>query len=65
VSNASTFRNTDFGKSLGVEIIDSGMRGLLARAIVVIRDGKILHSELVPEIAEQPNYEAALNAATA
>jgi thiol peroxidase len=65
VSNASTFRNPDFGKSFGVEIIDSGMRGLLARAIVVVRDGKVLHSELVPEIAQQPNYEAALNAATA
>ena len=63
VSNASTFRNSDFGKTFGVEIIDSGMKGLLARAVVVIRDGKIIHGELVPEIAQEPNYEAALSAA--
>lgn len=65
VKNASTFRHNDFGTTFGIQIIDSGMKGLLARAVVVIRDGLILHSELVPEIAQEPNYDAALKAASA
>ena len=63
VSNASTFRNPDFGTTFGIDIIDSAMKGLLARAVVVIRDGSIIHSELVPEIAQEPNYDEALKAA--
>ena len=60
---ASTFRNADFGDTFGVRLADSGMRGLMARAVVVIDDkGVVRHNELVAEIAQEPNYDAALAA---
>jgi len=59
----SDFRS-DFGTKYGVEIADSPMRGLLSRAVVVLdADGKIVYEEQVPEITQDPNFEAALNAA--
>ena len=63
VANASAFRSPEFGKDYGIEIIDTQRRGLFARAVVVIRDGKVLFSELVKELTEEPNYEAVLMAA--
>ncbi len=52
-----------FGKAYGVELADGAFKGLNARAIVVINEeGKVTHTELVPEIGTEPNYEAALNA---
>lgn len=62
VETASAFRSS-FAKDFGVELVDSGLKGLTARAIVVV-DGnnKVLHTELVSEIANEPNYEAALKA---
>jgi thioredoxin-dependent peroxiredoxin len=60
---ASTFRNPGFGKAYGVEITDGPLRGLLARAVVVVDgNGKVIYRELVPEIVNEPNYEAALAA---
>jgi thioredoxin-dependent peroxiredoxin len=57
------FRNPAFGKNYGVELIDGGFKGLFARAIVVIgKDGKVKHTELVPQIGQEPNYDAALSA---
>lgn len=62
VQNASSFR-TDFGKTFGVTIVDGVLKGLLARAIVVMDEsGKVTHTELVEEIANEPNYDAALAA---
>ncbi len=59
----SDFRS-DFGKKYGVEIADSPMKGLLSRAVVVLdADGKIVYEEQVPEITQDPNFEAALAAA--
>lgn len=60
----STFRNTPaFAESYGVEIKDSSLAGLTARAVVVLdENNKVLHSELVSEIANEPNYDAALAA---
>lgn len=59
---ASDFR-TDFGKVYGVEMIDGPLKGLLARAVVVLNEeGTIVYTELVPEITIEPNYEAALQA---
>jgi thioredoxin-dependent peroxiredoxin len=59
----SDFRSRGFGKAYGVELIDSGFAGLFARAVVVIDPaGKVKHTELVPQIGEEPNYEAALKA---
>jgi thiol peroxidase len=58
---ASVFRNTGFGGAYGVTLTDGPLRGLLARAVVVLDEGgKVLHAELVPEIAQEPDYEAAL-----
>jgi thiol peroxidase len=58
---ASAFRSSDFGKSYGVAITDGPLRGLLARSVVVLDEaGKVTHTELVPEIAHEPNYAAAL-----
>lgn len=59
----SDFRSFDFGKTYGVELIDGGFRGLLARAVVVINpEGKITYTELVPAIGQEPDYESALKA---
>lgn len=58
----STFRS-DFADTYGVRIIDSPLAGLTARAVVVIdEDDKITYTELVPEVADEPDYESALNA---
>ena len=62
VQNASSFR-TDFGKVYGLNIVDGVLKGLLARAVVVLDEtGKVKHTELVDEIANEPNYDAALAA---
>jgi thiol peroxidase len=62
VTTASAFRDS-FGEDYGVTITDGPMAGLLARAVVVIGvDGNVAYSELVPEIAQEPNYDAALGA---
>lgn len=59
----SDFRNRGFGKSYGVELTSSSFAGLFARAVVVIdATGKVKYTELVPQIGEEPNYEAALKA---
>lgn len=63
VTSTSELRDTSFGKAYGVTITDTVLAGLFARAIVVIdENGKVVHTELVSEIANEPNYEAALNA---
>ena len=62
VSSASTFRS-DFGDAYGVTIADGPMAGLLSRAVVVVdTDGNVAHTEQVPEIAQEPDYDAALGA---
>ncbi len=61
VVTLSDFRNLGFSKDYGVEMIDGGMVGLDARAIVVIdRQGRIKYTELVPVIGQEPDYETAL-----
>ncbi len=62
VKVGSTFRS-DFGSDYGVTLTDGVLAGVLARAVVVIGpDGNVKHSELVSEIAQEPNYDAALAA---
>ncbi|CPR05627.1 thiol peroxidase [Mycobacterium bohemicum DSM 44277] len=62
VKTASAFRDS-FGEDYGVTITDGPMAGLLARAIVVVgADGNVAYTELVPEIAQEPDYDAALAA---
>ena len=59
----SDFRNRGFGKAYGVELLDSSFTGLFARAVIVIDPtGKVKYTELVPQIGNEPNYEAALEA---
>ena len=59
----SDFRSRGFGKNYGVELTDSGFAGLFARAVIVLDpSGKVKYAELVPQIGEEPNYEAALKA---
>ncbi len=59
----STFRNPEFGNSYGVTIVDGPLAGLLSRAVVVIDEtGKIIYTEQVSEIVNEPNYVAALDA---
>jgi thiol peroxidase len=61
VVNLSDFRGT-FGEDFGVTITDSPMQGLLSRAVIVTdENGKVIYTEQVPEIAQEPNYEKALN----
>jgi thioredoxin-dependent peroxiredoxin len=62
VVTLSTFRDTaKFAKDYGVQILDSSLAGLTARAVIVLdENNKVLHSELVSEIANEPNYDAAL-----
>jgi thiol peroxidase len=62
VATASAFRDS-FGEDYGITIADGPMAGLLGRAVVVIGgDGNVAYSELVPEIANEPDYDAALAA---
>jgi len=59
----STFRGRDFHYAYGVDIADGVLRGLTARAVLVLDEhNTVLHAELVGEIANEPNYEAALKA---
>ena len=62
VKVGSTFRS-DFGSDHGVTLTDGKLQGVLARAVVVIGpDGVVKHTELVGEIAQEPDYDAALAA---
>ena len=60
----SDYRYTsDFGEKYGVLMTDGPLCGLLARAVVIISpEGKVVYTELVPEITQEPDYEAALAA---
>ena len=61
VINLSDFPEGSFGKTNGLEITDGPLAGLHSRAIIVVdENGIITHTEQVPEIADEPNYEAAL-----
>ncbi|MGI9644137.1 MAG: thiol peroxidase [Ilumatobacteraceae bacterium] len=62
VKTASTFRS-GFGADFGVNLVDGPLAGVLARAVVVVgADGAVKHTELVGEIAQEPDYDAALGA---
>ena len=61
VTTASTFRNAEFLADYGVGIGGGPLAGLCARAVVVIGDdGNVLHSQLVNEITQEPDYDAAI-----
>lgn len=61
VVTLSDFRSKDFGNDYHVEMTNGPMRGLFARVVVVIdKSGVIKHTEVVPVIGQEPNYDAAL-----
>lgn len=60
---ASTFRSQPFAAAYGVTIIEGPLRELLSRAVLVINEkGVVVYAEQVPEIAQEPDYDAALAA---
>jgi len=63
VTSVSELRNRDFGTDYGLRIIDGPLAGLLSRAVIVIdENGKIIYTEQVPEIAQEPDYQSAIDA---
>ena len=59
----SIMRGREFMSNYGVEILDGPLAGVAARAVVVLNENdKVIHAELVPEIKNEPNYDAALAA---
>lgn len=61
VEMLSDFKTGQFGKDYGLEIIDGAFAGLHSRCIVVINpEGNVVYTEQVPEIGQEPNYDAAL-----
>jgi thiol peroxidase len=63
VTSLSSFRSPEFGSDYGVTITDGPLAGLLSRAVVVLdAANNVLYTEQVPEIAQEPDYEAALAA---
>jgi len=62
VETASAFRS-NFGENYGVTLTDGPLAGLFARAVVIINEsGSVIYTELVPEIAQEPDYDATLAA---
>jgi thioredoxin-dependent peroxiredoxin len=61
VKTGSDFRDGNFGKAFGLRIVDGPIAGLLARSVILLdEEGKVIYTELVPEVSQEPNYEAAL-----
>ena len=61
VITGSVFRAPEFGREYGVLITTGPLKGLLSRAVVVVgADGRVIHAQQVPEIADEPDYAAAL-----
>lgn len=61
VINLSDFKEGSFGKNYGLEMIDGALSGLHSRVVIVLdENGVVKHAEQVAEIADEPNYEAAL-----
>ncbi len=62
VITLSNFRDDAFSKDYGLLMTSGPLKGLLARAVVVINpEGKVVYTELVPEIAQEPDYHSAIN----
>ena len=64
LNTLSDFTKKEFGKAYGLLIEDSPLEGLLTRAVIVVdKNGKVVYVEICDEITNEPNYDAALNAA--
>lgn len=63
ITTLSMMRSKDFAKQYGILIGDGPLAGLAARAVIVLdEENKVLYTELVPEIAQEPDYQKALHA---
>lgn len=63
VVTLSTMRGRDFHKDYGVMITDPPLSGLMARAVIILDENdRVIHVELVPEITQEPDYDAAIAA---
>lgn len=63
VETLSAMRNDDFGTAYGVTMIDGPMAGIFARAVVVLdEENRVVYTQLVPEITQEPDYASALDA---
>lgn len=61
VVSASELRDSSFSSNYGVKILDGALAGLMSRAVVVINEeGTVTYTEQVPEIAQEPNYDAVI-----
>jgi thiol peroxidase len=62
VITLSGFRDPSFGKAYGIDIVDGPFTGLYARSIIIVDEkGKVIYTQLVPEIAQEADYDAALS----
>jgi len=62
VTTLSTFRSPEFLDDYGIGIADGPLKGLTARAVLVLdSENNVVHSQLVPEITEEPDYDSVLN----
>ena len=63
VKPVSLFRSKDFAGTYGLMMVDGPLAGLTARAVIIVdENGKVIYAQLVPEITEEPDYDAALSA---
>ena len=61
VITTSSLRDDKFGAAYGVRIMEGGMEGLMSRAVVILDEtGKVIYTEQVPEITQEPDYAAAI-----
>lgn len=61
VETLSDFRHPEFSEATGTRFVDGGFAGLHARAIILLdEEGKVAYTELVPEVGEEPNYDAVI-----
>jgi thiol peroxidase len=62
VTTLSMMRSKNFAKDYGLLITDGPLEGLCARAVVILdENNQVIYTQQVPEIAQEPDYEAALN----
>ena len=63
VKPVSLFRSKAFAGNYGLMMVDGPLAGLTARAVIIVdENGKVIYAQLVPEITEEPDYDAALSA---
>lgn len=62
VVTLSVFRDNDFAKDYGVLLVDGPLKGLTARAVIIVNpEGKVIYNQLVSEITEEPDYNSAID----